>query len=98
MARLARVVAPGSISRAVQKPFRELRGLLAPASARWLARCARNRGAARCRSPRLSAWNLRIPGLHLVGQVAACLGEDFDSALHQPSLLPIGLKASSVTP
>jgi hypothetical protein len=37
--------------------------------------------------------NFRMPGLHLVGQVAAGLRYDFNAAFDQPALLPIGLES-----
>jgi hypothetical protein len=34
-----------------------------------------------------------MPGFQLVGEVAACFGDDFDAALDQPLLLLIEFKA-----
>ncbi|KJU87476.1 hypothetical protein MBAV_000332 [Candidatus Magnetobacterium bavaricum] len=36
--------------------------------------------------------NLRVTVFHVVGEVATCLRDNFDAALHNPLSLPIGLK------
>ena len=40
----------------------------------------------------LASWDLRMARFEIVGQMAACLGDDFDATLNEPLLAPVSLK------
>jgi hypothetical protein len=40
----------------------------------------------------LPPWNIRVTGFQGIRQVAACLGEDFNTTLEQPALALVGFK------
>ena len=40
--------------------------------------------------------NLRLPRLYIVWDMAACLGDDFDAAFHQPALPPVTLECIEI--